>query len=100
MGTALEGREGKGWRIQTFRIHQLAQRSRSFILSLVPTSDVSDVSGIVSEIARILRSSGNQNDVSNVSRSVVGRKRKPSDLSDSDSVALLIPIATPSFDLH
>ena len=71
-------------------------------LSFVPTSDVSDVSGIVSGIgiARTLRSSGNQNDVSDGSRSVVGRKRKPSDPSDSDSVALPIPIATRFFDLH
>ena len=71
-------------------------------LSLAPTSDVRDVSGIVSEIgiARTLRSSGNQNDVSDGSRSGVGRKTKPSDPSDSDSVALPIPIATPFFDFH
>ena len=68
-------------------------------LSLVPTSDVSDVSGIVSGIGigRTLRSSGNQNDVSDGSRSVVGRKRKPSDPSDYDSVELPIPIVTPFF---
>ena len=71
-------------------------------LSFVPTSDVSDVSGIVSGIgiARTLRSSGIQNDVSDGSKSVVERKRKPSDPSDFDSVALPIPIASPFIDLH
>ena len=49
-------------------------------LTLVPTSDVSGI-----EIERTLRSTGNQNDVSDGSRSGVGRKRKPSDPSDSDS---------------
>ena len=67
-------------------------------LSLVPTSDVS---GIVSEIgiARTFRSSENQNDVNDGSRSGVGRKRKP-DPSDSDSVELPIPIATSFLNFH
>ena len=68
--------------------------------SLVPSSDVSDVSGIVSGIgiARTLRSSENQNDVSDGSSGGVERKRKPSDPPDSDFVALPIPIATPFFN--
>ena len=53
--------------------------------------------GVVSatEIAKTLRSSGNQYDGS---RSGIEGKRKPSDPSDSDSVEL--PIATPIFYFH
>ena len=69
------------------------------LLSSIPTSDVS---GIVSEIGigRTLRSSGNQNDISDGSRSEAGRKKIPSDPSNSDSVELPIAIATRFFDLH
>ena len=38
--------------------------------------------------------------VSDGIRSVIGRKRKPSDPSDYDSVALRIPLTAPFFDLH
>jgi len=42
----------------------------------------------------------NRQDGSDVSGSGIGRKRNPSDPSDSDSVELPTPLLIPLFDLH
>ena len=72
------------------------------VISLVPTSDVSDVSGIVSGIGivRTLRSSGNQNDV-------IGSATESESEGSEGFLFLPIPLLLPSltirfrrFDFH